>query len=186
MTLPFYTVNAFDDILITVTKHADNRFHYQFSTPGEKPVVIHAFFATEELTTQQAFKRTYSDLAHWIGVTSGYNHLQRNDALRVVMRAGADLFDEKIFKDLKDATGSFDYNGIIVGWTRSTGALMDTTFETVVRDSRSQDMDAEDYRLGVAISSKVTITTRGNGDNLDPENQYAEYMKVFYYASATS
>lgn len=179
--LPFYTVNAFDDIVITVTKHADNKYHFKFETllEGNKFAVVHEFFSAEELTIENAFKRAYSDLAHWVGVTSSMDHLSRNDALRLLMQVGKDLYNEKIFKDLKDATGSFEYHGVTVEWTRNTGTRMDTTFETVVRDNRSQDMDDDDYMLGVAISSKVVISTLGNEDNLDPVKQYELYMKAF-------
>lgn len=179
MALPFYTVNAFGDVVIIVTKHADNKFHFQFTTPGEKPAVVHAFFADTELTIQDAFKRAYSELAHWVNVVSDMDHLSRNDALRLLMSVGADLFNEKIFKDLKDAEGSFDYHGVAVDWTRNTGTTMHTTFETVVRDNRNQDMDADDYMLGIAVSSKITITTKGNDDNLGPREQYELYMKAF-------
>lgn len=183
MALPFYTVNAFDDIEIIITKHADNRYHYQFQTPGEKSVVLHDFFADSELTIEDAFKRVYSDLAHWINVKPSYTNFTRNDALRLLMRAGADLFNEKIFKELKDAEGSFDYHGVTVEWTRNAGPTMQTTFETVVRDNRNQDMDADDYMLGIAVSSKVTITTKGNDDNLGPREQYEFYMKAFEHGT---
>jgi hypothetical protein len=181
MGLPSYTVNAFDDILITVTKHADNKFHFKFDTllESNKFAVVHEFFSSEELTIENAFKRAYSDLAHWVGVTSDMDHLSRNDALRLLMKTGADLYNEKIFKDLKDAEGSFDYNGIIINWSRKTGPTMDTTFEAKVRDNRNQDMEADDYQLGIAVISKVVITTKGNEDNLSPRDQYELYMKAF-------
>lgn len=181
MGLPFYTVNAFDDILITVTKHADNKYHFKFETllQGDKFAVVHEFFSEEELTIENAFKRAYSDLAHWVGVTLSMDHLSRNDAVRLLMKVGKDLYNETIYKDLKDAEGSFDYHGVSVEWTRSAGVALHTTFETVVRDNRNQDMDADDYMLGIAVSSKVTITTKGNEENLNPRDQYELYMKAF-------
>lgn len=181
MGLPFYTVNAFDDIIITVTKHADNKFHFKFETllEGTGLAVVHEFFADTELTIEDAFKRAYSDLAHWIDVKADMNRLMRNDAIRLLMKVGKDLYNEKIFKDLKDVSGTFDFKGIQVDWTRNTGPIMTTTFETVVRDDRQMDMDSDDYWLGTAVSSKVTINTRGQEDNLSPKDQYELYVRAF-------
>lgn len=179
MGLPTYSLTAFDDIVITVTRHAGDNFHYQFATCGEKSAVVHAFFSKEELTIENAFKRAYSDLAHWIDVNSDYSHLARNDAVKLLLTVGRDMFNESIYNDLKDATGIFEYHGVPVTWTRTAGTTLDTTFETVVRDSREQDMDSDDYMKGIAISSKITISTPGNEDNLGPREQYELYMKAF-------
>jgi len=179
MELPSYTLIAFDDLAIKVTKHGSDNFHYQFSAPGKKLLVVHEFFSKEELTIENAFKRAYSDLAHWIDVKSGLDRLARNDAVRLLLSTARDLFNESIYKNMEDASGTFDYNGIAVEWTRRAGGMMDTTFETVVRDAREQDMESEDYRTGAVISSKITVTTSGNQDNLGPREQYELYMKAF-------
>jgi len=183
MELPSYSLIAFDDIVIKVTKHGSDNFHYQFSTPGKQSAVVHEFFSKEELTIENAFKRAYSDLAHWIDVKSGHGHLARNDGVRLLIMVSRDMFNESIYKNLKDASGTFEYNGVTVEWTRSTGNCMDTTFETVVRDMREQDMESEDYRKGTVISSKVTVTTSGNDDNLGPREQYELCMKAFNHGA---
>ncbi|ANH52312.1 hypothetical protein FDH97_gp212 [Erwinia phage vB_EamM_Deimos-Minion] len=169
-----YSVNAFDEIVITATRHASNHIHYQFATPGEKSVVIHAFDSTTELTTQEAFKRAYAELAHWVGVKAGYDHLQRNDAIPLLISVARDLFVENIFKDMKDLSGEFLHNGVSVNWKRTL--MMDvllTSFETQVSDHISED------GLGVRTYSKIELRTHSKEDNLSPSLQYAEYAGVF-------